>query len=167
MYRGYKTEDYKSSTDPSLIFLPASNQVAHSLTIVMPCRCKYNKCGVASLLAIAFVLSTLSSLDCKFVEVDVGFSPTNTDFFEISSSTTFGIGLWTMEDPISTGSCLIPLLTPQYGSLTKEDDIYDSFFVSDDVFYTTARFLAMFGIIFGLIDLVSCELPFLRLKQKG
>ena len=134
---------------------------------VMPCRCRYNKCGVASLLAVAFVLSILSSLDCKFVEVDVGFSPTNT-FFD-TSSTTFGIGLWTMEDPMNPGLCLMPLSKKQYGSLTKEDDIYDSFFVTSDVFITTARFLAMFGIIFGLIDLVSCcELPPpLRLKQKG
>ena len=126
------------------------------------CRFRYNKCCIATFLAIAFIFSILSSLDCAFVIVDVGFSPVNIPDQENNAS-TFGLGIWTKEDPSSKGFCVMPMFLNSGQSLTTQDDIYNSFVVSDTIF-SAVRFIAMFGFLFGLLDLVSIihEMSFSR-----
>mmetsp|Transcript_11470 Transcript_11470/g.17208 ORF Transcript_11470/g.17208 Transcript_11470/m.17208 type:complete len:261 (-) Transcript_11470:577-1359(-) len=118
----------------------------------MTFRFRYRKCAAATFLAIAFVLSIISNLDCTFVKVDVGFIPSNTYDYAAETS-EYGIGLWTIEQTRSNGLCIMPMFLGDKMSLTKEDDLYASFLMSEDVVFTASRFLALFGCIFGLIDL--------------
>lgn len=120
----------------------------------MTFRFRYRKCAAATFLAVAFVLSIISNLDCTFVKVDVGFIPSNT--FDSSAETSeYGIGLWTIEQARSNGLCIMPVVLGDKISLTKDDDLYASFLMSEDAIFTAARFLALFGCMFGLVDLVS------------
>jgi hypothetical protein len=120
-------------------------------------RFRYNKCAVALFLVAAFVLSLLSTLDCVFIKVDVGFKPENVvSGDESSSKSTFGIGIWTLEDVTNEGKCVMSIpLAEDATSLTVDDDIYINFLIVGDDIFTCIRFLALFGFAFGLILLVS------------
>lgn len=120
----------------------------------MVCRFRYRKCAAAVFLALAFVLSLLSNLDCTFVIVDVGFVPSNA-YDSSSNASEYGIGLWSIEKADSGGLCILPLYTRDDISLTKEDDLYLSYLMSTDALLTSARFLALCGCFFGIIDVVS------------
>ena len=122
----------------------------------MPCRFRYRKCAVATSLAIAFVLSIFSSLDCIFIQVDIGFSPKNMQH-DTSKKTTFGLGIWTLEDATNEGFCIVPIFRNSDTGLTQDDDIYNSFLVVSDISFTCVRFLAVFGMILGLIHVVSSD----------
>eukprot|EP00979_Chaetoceros_neogracilis_P007196 scaffold1521_cov271-Chaetoceros_neogracile.AAC.4 len=112
-------------------------------------RFRYRKCVVAALLTLAFMLSLLSNLDCTFVNVDVGFVPSNI-YDPSSNASEYGIGLWTIEEADSDGLCILPLYVEDNISLTTDDDLYLSFLMSSDAVFTSARFIAFIGCFFGI-----------------
>ena len=133
-------------------------------------RFRYNKCAVAVFLVAAFVLSLLSTLDCVFIKVNVGFEPENVvSEDESSSKSTFGIGIWTLEDVTTNeGMCVVSIpLAEDATSLTVDDDIYIKFLVVGDDIFTCIRFLTLFGFASGLILLVSKPFLWLLLLQIG
>ena len=121
---------------------------------------KDSKCIVATFLAISFSLSILSSLDCTFIDVDIGFSPTNVDFNQPVAS-AFGMGIWTFEDMGNIGYCIIPSFTTdgatRNSSLTVDDDIYQSLFsfIAGDIMFTSVRLIALLGLVLGFTAVVS------------
>ena len=119
----------------------------------MKIRCKYNRCAVIVLLTLSFVLSILSALDCKFVVVDVGFVPQNINR-AINSKNRIGIGLWSVEDMSPDGLCAVSVFREGRGSITEDDDIYNSFFIADDIIITVVRFVSLFGLLLAIINLV-------------
>lgn len=120
----------------------------------MKVRCKYNRCVVIVLLTISFVLSLLSVLDCKFVIVDIGFVPQNMNTTVINPNSKIGIGLWSVEDTSPDGLCIFSVFRKGNGSLTEDDDIYNTFFIADDIFVTVGRFLSLLGLLLALVNLV-------------
>jgi hypothetical protein len=123
-------------------------------SITMVFRFRYRKCVVAALLTLAFMLSLLSNLDCTFVNVDVGFVPSNI-YDPSSNASEYGIGLWTIEEADSDGLCILPLYVEDNISLTTDDDLYLSFLMSSDDVFTSARFIAFIGCFFGITVVVS------------
>ena len=99
----------------------------------------------------ALFFSIFSSIDCKFLRIDVGFTPDNA----IYQSKEFGLGLWSMEDPTAPGKCLMLDVSRRLGSVTREDHYYTSSFFNGDIIWGTARIIALSGICVGMIDLVS------------
>lgn len=125
-------------------------------------RCKYHKLAIGLLLSISYTLSALSTLDCKFAIVDIGFTPQNSSKFNHSSINIVGIGLWNFEDTSSEGSCTIPIFPEKNDeSLTVDDDIYNTFFISNDRIMTSIRVLSLVGIILATINLVRTIITFL------
>ena len=109
---------------------------------------------VATFLVVAFVLSALSSLDCVYIRVDVGFPPQNIP--KETTRSTFGIGIWTFEDSDNEGFCIDSIFQWNESSrLTEDDDIYTSFFLVGDLSFTCIRFLAVLGVACGIILSVS------------
>lgn len=119
----------------------------------MKIRCKYNRCAVIVLLTISFFLSLLSALDCKFMVVDVGFVPQNINR-AINSKNQIGIGLWSVEDTSTDGLCVVSAFRKGRESITEDDDIYNTFFISDDFIITVVRFVSLFGLLLAIINLM-------------
>lgn len=124
-------------------------------TIICECDCnirfKNNSFITALLLTLGFTFSFLSDLDCFLVEVDVGFVPKNS-FYKTS---TFGIGLWTFEDPDIRGRCITPTSVAEVGSLTSNDKLYTNIWINEDAMWSASRITAVIGLIFGFIAMVS------------
>lgn len=112
---------------------------------------------MASFLAGAFILSLLSDLDCIFIRVDVGFVPVNIPEDDFNSSSVFGLGIWSFEDPKSAQVCVFPNFDGKdnHQGLTEDDHVYDNFLVAGDAFFTTIRIFAMFSMLVGLALVVS------------
>jgi len=108
-------------------------------------RFRYRGCIPAIFITLAFTLSFLSCLDCFFVRVDVGFAPDNS-YFE---KTTFGLGLWTFENPLVSGKCINPAFVTNVGGITIDDELYASFFSNGDPGWGIARLLAALGLLTG------------------
>jgi hypothetical protein len=120
-------------------------------------RLKHNRCIAAFFLTLGFTLSFLSSLDCFFVEVDVGFVPQNS----VYRTQKFGIGLWTFEDPDVRGQCVAPMYVSQIGGLTTEDELFSNIFLNGDIFWGSARVIATFGLLVGFISMVGKQIQIL------
>jgi hypothetical protein len=115
-------------------------------------RFKNNRIITAFFLTAGFTLSFLSNLDCFFVEVDVGFTPSNSYF----KTSKLGIGLWTFEDPDVRGQCIAPLLLKgSDGDLTKGDQLYAQLWTNGDVPWGIARIVASCGLCIGFAAMVS------------
>lgn len=125
----------------------------------MPPRYKYNKCAVGTILSFSFILSTLSLLDCHFLVVDVGFIPENTASVWNMSNNKIGFGLWSVEDVSSEGLCVISVFQKDIASLTEDDDIYNTFFISNDIIISTIRIISMLGQLLALANLVRMIQP--------
>lgn len=80
-------------------------------------------------------------------DIDLGFTPRE------NYGSTVGFGLWTYEAP--DGRCLTYGESRQSGGFTEGDKIYSSYFVNNDINWTVSRFLAVAGIVFGGVALVS------------
>ena len=98
-------------------------------------RCRMQYCKVPRIIigivAIAALLSSIfSCIDCKFVHVDIGFTPDNA----IYRSKEFGLGLWSLEDPIAKGTCLMIDANHSLGSITRGYSYYSSFFLMEILF---------------------------------
>ncbi len=113
-------------------------------------RLRNNSFITALLLTIGFTLSFLSSLDCFFVEVDVGFVPHNSFY----KNSTFGIGLWTFEDPDARGRCITPMHVSEVGGLTNADTLYKNIWMNEDIIWSSARIIASIGLFFGFTSMV-------------
>jgi len=127
-------------TSPALIPLRSSRMKS----------CKLHKIPIGIVVIIALFLSIFSCADCKFVRVNVGFTPDNT----IYRSEEFGLGLWSMEDPNAPEKCLMLDVSRTLGSVTRGDRYYSSSFFNGDIIWGTARIIALSGIFFGLVDVV-------------
>lgn len=127
---------------------------------------RYGKYAIGTLLAFSFVLSALSNLDCQFVIVDIGFEPQNIYNEEPKFSTT-GIGIWTIEDVDRKGNCIAPMFSKSYGSLTSKDDLYTSALLTSDRIFTAMRFLALFGMLFALSNLILTWVSIFRVFKYG
>lgn len=134
----------------------------------MGLRFRYNSVLAGCLLFAAFILSILSTIDCVFVTVDVGFIP-ETKIDVEDKSATYGIGLWSVEDSAHKGLCVMPIMLKEkeYSLNTNDDDLYTQFMTSSDTIFTVARIIALVGCFFGLLD-VSCAWAavFLIIDQK-
>ena len=69
------------------------------------------------------MFSIFSTIDCRFVRVDVGFKPDNC----IYRSEEFGLGLWSMEDPTAPEIFFMVDSSRRVGSITRGDHYYSSF----------------------------------------
>lgn len=111
------------------------------------CRVAWHPRILAFFITIALGLSAISSLDCKFLAVDLGFTP------EKYYSELVGIGLWSYEKP--DGRCL------SYGashtSSGFSDGLYSNSFINEDLNWSVARILAMCGVVFGFFAFVSAS----------
>lgn len=113
-------------------------------------RFRHNRCIVALFLTCGFTLSFLSDLDCFFVQVDLDSAADNA----VYDSLTFGIGLWSFEDPDVRGKCISPGSVKEIGSLTSQDELYSSFWINGDAYWSAARIVAVVGLAVGFATLV-------------
>lgn len=134
---------------------------------IRSCRiqsCKLHRVTIGIAVTAALLFSIFSSIDCKFVRVDVGFTPDNA----IYRSNKFGLGLWSMEDPNLPQKCLMIDASRRIGSVTRRDIYYSSSFFNGDIIWGTARIIALSGIFFGLVDvMITWKLIFLIETSKN
>ena len=100
----------------------------------------------------ATLLSSLSSLDCEFISINIGFNPANSIFDE--SEDSIGIGLWNFRSPNKPDECLLYSSSAQYG-VTIEDLSYQTPYFNDDAKWNVARTSAFLSVIFGSLVAVS------------
>lgn len=113
------------------------------------CRCGWHPKILTFLLTAGLGLSIMSSLDCKFLEVELGFVPEN--YYDES----MGFGLWTYAAP--GGRCLSYEESRRTGGFSDGDSVYSSLFINNDTNWSISRILGVVGIVFGSIALVSSE----------
>ena len=77
------------------------------------------------------------------------------------SNNKIGFGLWSVEDVTSEGLCVISVFQKDIGSLTEDDDIYNTFFIANDIFISTIRIISIFGQLLALVNLVRMTQPIL------
>ena len=95
-------------------------------------------------------LSIMSSLDCQFLVMDLGFVPVH------YYSDELGFGLWSYAAP--GGRCLTYKESRQAaGGIFDGDNIYSNVLMNNDTNWSIARIIAIVGIIFGAIALVSVK----------
>mmetsp|Transcript_13975 Transcript_13975/g.16984 ORF Transcript_13975/g.16984 Transcript_13975/m.16984 type:complete len:402 (+) Transcript_13975:171-1376(+) len=111
---------------------------------------KHNRYLTTFLLTSAFILSLISDVDCFFVIVDVGFEPMNSHY----NSTTFGIGLWTVEDPEKRGICAMPMFSDELNGMTHSDNSYSSLWINGDVSLFVSRIISSCGVAVGFASMV-------------
>ena len=120
------------------------------------------KCGlyrktICLFINTAFILSIVSSLDCKFISVNVGFIPEGSNY-QLSA---LRIGLWSLQNPAydgeSDGQCLSPNKSKEYADLTGDghSSFYGRLFVNDDPIWTVSQVSAFVGMIVGILNVVS------------
>ena len=102
---------------------------------------------LALLITVALGLSIVSSLDCRYIIVDLGFTPQR--YFDDK----LAFGLWAYSAP--GGRCLSYSESRQIGLFSEEDMTYTSLLMNGDINWTIARILALVGVAFGSIALVS------------
>jgi len=102
---------------------------------------------LALLITVALGLSIVSSLDCRYIIVDLGFIPQR--YFD----DTLAFGLWAYSAP--GGRCLSYSESRQIGLFSEGDMTYTSLLMNGDINWTIARILALVGVAFGSIALVS------------
>ena len=66
-----------------------------------------------------------------------------------------------MEDVSSEGLCVISVFQKDIGSLTEDDNIYNTFFIANDIFISTIRIISVFGQLLALVNLVRMMQPIL------
>lgn len=111
------------------------------------CRFGWHPRILAFFITSAVGLSSMSSLDCKFLSVDLGWVPKNYYNDEL------GFGLWTYAAP--GGRCLTYEESRLSGGFSNGDDVYSTLFMNNDTNWSVARILALVGVVFGAISLVS------------
>lgn len=109
--------------------------------------CRWHPRILAFFITAALGLSVMSSLDCKFLAVDLPFIPKK------YHSQNLGVGLWSFEAP--DGRCLSYEESYQLGGFSEGDDIYSRLFINDDTSWSTSRVLAISCALFGSITLIS------------
>lgn len=112
----------------------------------------WHPCKLALLSTAAFLCSLLSSLDCEFLSIDVGFGPANSIF--IGEEDPIGVGLWSFQSPIKPQECLLYSVA-KTKSVTFEDESYSTSFLNGDRNWGGARISALLGLIFGIFAVVS------------
>ena len=110
---------------------------------------------LALLITAALGLSIVSSLDCRYITVDLGFTPQS--YFD----DTLAFGLWAYSAP--GGRCLSYSESRQIGLFSEGDMTYTSLLMNGDINWTIARILALVGVAFGSIALVSRYLGYCNL----
>lgn len=110
------------------------------------CRFGWYPKILAFFILAALGLSVMSSLDCQFLMADVGFVPNK------YYSDELGFGLWSYADP--GGRCMSYKDAHESGGFSDGDSIYSGI-ISDDINWTISRILALVGVAFGGIALVS------------
>ena len=111
------------------------------------CRFNWHPRILAFFITAALGLSIVSSLDCKFLMIDLGFVPQD------YHSNNLGFGLWAHTAP--GGRCLSYSESRQSGVFSEEDTTYTSLFMNGDTNWSISRVLAIVGVVFGTISLVS------------
>ena len=111
------------------------------------CRFNWHPRILAFFITAALGLSIVSSLDCKFLMIDLGFIPQD------YHSNNLGFGLWAHTAP--GGRCLSYSESRQSGVFSGEDTTYTSLFMNGDINWSISRILAIVGVVFGTISLVS------------
>lgn len=91
----------------------------------------------------------MSALDCKFLEVELGFIPEN------YYNDNMGFGLWSYAAP--GGRCLSYSESREPGGFLDGDNAYSNLFINNDTSWSISRILAVIGVVFGSIALVSSK----------
>jgi len=120
------------------------------------CRFEWHPRILAFFITAALGLSIISSLDCKFLEVDLTFIPQN--YYRDS----LGFGLWTYAAP--DGRCLSYMDSRQSGGFSDGASIYSTFFMNNDSNWSISRILGVVGVAFGLGSLISVWINVFRSK---
>ncbi len=102
-------------------------------------------------LTFGFALSLLSSMDCFFLKVDVGFKPVNA----VYDTSMFGIGLWTFEDPNNLGYCSSNIRKANISDMSFTYSLYSRNWSNGDSAWTGSRIMCSIGTSFGIVALVS------------
>ena len=110
------------------------------------CRFGWYPKTLAFFITAAVGLSVMSSLDCQFLTADLGFVPQNYYKNEL------GFGMWSFAAP--GGRCMSYKEAHDSGGFSEGDDIYSGI-INNDINWSISRILAMVGIFFGGIALVS------------
>lgn len=106
---------------------------------------------VVILFIAGFTASIYSSLSCKFIKCQIGFTPTNINIEEMYMN----IGLWSFESVLSTGesSCL------RYPADFSAD------FIQGRIIWSVSRVIGMMNMILGWISIVIICMGNSRLEQ--
>lgn len=94
--------------------------------------------------------STLSSLDCSILDVQIGFYPTNSQV----SQKSLGLGLWSFESFYKPGECFFYDVASK-NSVVNGDDYYkDYLFGNSDSFLLYSRIVAVVGFLMAFVAFV-------------
>jgi len=111
------------------------------------CRVRWYPSVLSCLILSGWVFSLLSSLDCSFVSVSIGFDPLNSFY----SSDPFGVGLWSFESPVVGGQCLMYGAAQKVGGLTQGDNNYSKPMTNSDRSWSMSRGFAVLGAVCGFL----------------
>mmetsp|Transcript_48914 Transcript_48914/g.72692 ORF Transcript_48914/g.72692 Transcript_48914/m.72692 type:complete len:385 (+) Transcript_48914:435-1589(+) len=117
---------------------------------------------ITFLMTASLTFSLLSSFDCQFVQVNIGFVPQNdgqTMIATSSSSDTVRVGLWSCE-VFNSGLCVYFSDANQLGNdvfvkSAEYENPYSKLLLNGDTGWIVSRFSAIVGASFGLIAVVS------------
>lgn len=98
---------------------------------------------------IQLILSTISSFDCSFIRLNIGFVPYNS----YDGEQIYGIGIFTFEKPSDTLNMCYSLNSS--GGLIKNHSYYTNDFLNKDVSWSVSRVMALAAMSFEFIVLVS------------
>lgn len=91
------------------------------------------------------ILSVVSSLDCQFLSIIVGFDPKNSEF----DAGAIGAGMWSFQSPIQPEECLL-FTVAQTTKMVTQDSSYETVMLNGDIYWSIARVSALVSVIFGL-----------------
>eukprot|EP00578_Thalassiosira_sp_NH16_P003206 CAMPEP_0181133634 /NCGR_PEP_ID=MMETSP1071-20121207/31631_1 /TAXON_ID=35127 /ORGANISM="Thalassiosira sp., Strain NH16" /LENGTH=323 /DNA_ID=CAMNT_0023220043 /DNA_START=98 /DNA_END=1069 /DNA_ORIENTATION=- len=111
------------------------------------CRFGWHPRVLSFFITAALALSIISSLDCKFLVVELGFIPKN------YYGDDMGFGMWTYAAP--GGRCLTYTESRESGGFSDGDSMYTNLFMNNDINWSISRILAVVGLAFGSIALIS------------
>lgn len=111
------------------------------------CRFGWHPKVLAFFVTAALGFSIMSSLDCKFLAVDLGFVPQN------YYSEKLGFGLWTYAAP--GGRCLSYGESIEPRGVFEGVNLYTNILINDDITWSVSRVLAVAGVTFGAVALLS------------
>ena len=117
------------------------------------CRFGWYPLLVAPFVAMGCILSLVSSADCRFMHVDVGFTPSNPAW----EHPTIDVGLWFYQlDNSDRNNTLFTTTTRTYlpGCHRFTDD-FETYFIGDDQMWNAARVAAIVSSCAGVLALVS------------